>query len=306
MFSAAAAARRPGALTVLDFLIFAVTMIAVWSIVALSLDLQFGLTGLVNFGQILPFAIGAYGPAIAASHALPAWAGVMLGLAMSVAVGLLVLAPVGRLAQDYWALVSLGSAEIFRLLMANIPSIAGGQDGVAVARIADPVLAMLLALALLAAVGLLALRIDRSPLGRLMRVLREDELLAATLGRNPLRTRAVVIVVSWLMAALAGALYAHLVGYVAPSSFTVGDTFTVLTALMLGGTGSLAGAVVGTGFVEIVSLSTRFFAGWSGLPFEFLANLRLGIFGSLLVMIFLWRREGLIPERKVTIDAQRS
>ncbi|MDQ0393361.1 branched-chain amino acid ABC transporter permease [Labrys monachus] len=287
----------------LDFLIFAVTMISIWSVVALSLDLQFGLTGLVNFGQILPFALGAYGPAIAAAHGFSLEEGIVLGLVLAAAGGLVVLVPAGRLSQDYWALVSLGAAELFRLLMVNVAPIAGGQDGTAVPRVSDPVVAMVLAVALLAAMLLLARRIDRSPLGRLLRVLREDELLAATLGRNPFRAQAVITLVSWLMAALAGILYAHIVGYVAPSSFTVGETFIVWTALILGGAGSLVGAVVGTAFVQIISVSTRFVADWSGLPFDLVANLRLGVFGLILVLVFLFRREGLFPERKVTIHA---
>ncbi|MCW6509668.1 branched-chain amino acid ABC transporter permease [Lichenifustis flavocetrariae] len=287
----------------LDFLVFAVTMIAIWSVVALSLDLQFGLCGLVNFGQILPFALGAYGPAISAAHGGSISAGLALGLAMAAVGGVLVLAPVGRLSQDYWALVSLGASEIFRLLMVNVTPIAGGQDGTAVARVSNPLAALGLALGLLLAMLLLARRIDRSPLGRLMRVLREDDLLVATLGRNPFRVQALVTVVAWLMAALAGALYAHVVGFVAPSSFSVAETFIVWTALILGGAGSLLGAVVGTAFVQFISVSTRFLAAWSGLPFDLVANLRLGIFGVVLVLVFLLRREGLVPERKVRVDA---
>lgn len=286
-----------------DFLVFAVTMIAVWSVVALSLNLQFGLTGLVNFGQILPVGLGAFGPAIAAQHGLPIPAGIALGLALAAAAGLVVLAPVRRLTQDYWALVTLGVAEIFRLMMVNLPAVAGGADGTTVARIADPFAAMAIALALLGAAALLCLRIDRSPLGRMLRVIREDEVLAAALGRNPFRFQALVVLVSWAMAGAAGALYAHIVGYVAPSSFTVAETFIVWTALILGGPGSLVGPLVGTAFVQLLGVSTRFVAAWSGLPFDLVANLRLAVFGLALILVFLLRREGLCPERKVVTRA---
>jgi branched-chain amino acid transport system permease protein len=287
----------------IDFAIFAVTMISVLSVVALSLDLQFGLTGLVNFGQVLPFALGSYGVAIAAMHGLPVWSGVLLGVAAAAVAGTIVLLPVGRLSQDYWALVTLGAAEIFRLLMANIPAIAGGQDGASVARVSDPDVAMGLAVALLLACLLVARRIDRSPLGRLLRVVREDEVLAATLGRSPFRCQLVVTVLAWTMAGVAGALYAHIIGYVAPSSYTIAETFIVWTALILGGTGSLGGAVIGTAFIQLVSVSTRFVAAWSGLSFDLVANLRLALFGLILVLVFLLRRQGLFPERLVVTRA---
>ena len=81
----------------------------------LSLNLQFGLTGLVNFGQVLPFAIGAYGAGFAAVHGLPWWSGAIGGIVLAPLIGLLVILPAGRLAQDYWALITLGAGELFRL-----------------------------------------------------------------------------------------------------------------------------------------------------------------------------------------------
>ncbi|SHO66689.1 branched-chain amino acid transport system permease protein [Pseudoxanthobacter soli DSM 19599] len=287
----------------LDFLVFAVTTVAIWSVLGLSLNLQFGLTGLVNFGQVLPFALGAFAVAFAASHGFPVWAGLIAGALAAIAAGLLVLLPVGRLAQDYWALVTLGAGELVRLTFVNVPGLAGGVDGASVPRIADPKLAMALALALFAVALALTLLVDRSPLGRMLRVLREDPVLAATLGRRPPRLRAVVIVVSWLLAGLTGVLYAHVIGYVAPPSFTVAETFIVWTAVVLGGPGSVLGVVVGTAVVQLLSISTRFFAQWSGLPFDLVANLRLALFGLVLILMFLFRPEGLIPERKVKTNA---
>jgi ABC-type branched-subunit amino acid transport system permease subunit len=112
-----------------DFAVFCTTMIAIWAVLGISLHLQFGLTGLVNFGQVLPFAVGAYGAAFAAVHALPIWAGVLIGVVAAPLLGLVVILPAGRLAQDYWALVTLGAGELFRLAMLNIPGIAGGVEG---------------------------------------------------------------------------------------------------------------------------------------------------------------------------------
>ena len=278
-------------------------MIAIWSVLGISLHLQFGLTGLVNFGQVLPFAIGAYGAGFAAVHGAPGWSGWVIGGVMAPLLGLVVILPASRLTQDYWALVTLGAGELFRLAMLNIPGIAGGVEGVSVARINASGTAMLAALALLVVTVLFARRIGHSPLGRMLRVLREDEVLAATLGRDPVRFQRVVTAISWAMAGLAGTLYAHVIGYISPSAFTVAETFLIWIAVLLGGPASILGVVLGTTIIQLTALSTRFVAQWSQLPFEFVANLRLGLFGLVLVLVFLLRPEGLVPERRERVDA---
>src|SRR5262249_3451679 len=121
--------RPAGALIMVDFVIYSTTMISIWAVLGLSLNLQFGLTGLVNFGQVLPFAIGAYGAAFAGVHGLPAWLGIMIGVVLSPMIGILVILPARRLSQDYWALITLGAGELFRLTMENVPVIAGGIEG---------------------------------------------------------------------------------------------------------------------------------------------------------------------------------
>lgn len=289
----------------IDFLIYSVTIIALWSVLGLSLQLQFGLTGLVNFGQVLPFAIGAYGAGFAGVHGLPWWAGVLLGAGLPPLAGLLVILPAGRLAQDYWALVTLGAGELFRLTMMNVPAIAGGIEGASVPRLGDRTLAMLLALGLLALTILVLRRLSEAPFGRFLRVLREDELLGAALGRNPLAFQRRVTAVSWAMAGLAGVLYAHVIGYLSPAGFMVIETFVVWTAVILGGPGSIRGVILGTALVQLTAVSTRFVAQWSHLPSDLVANLRLAAFGLVLVLVFLLRPEGLMPEPRKRYDVDR-
>ena len=286
----------------IDFAIYALTIIAIWSVMAISLNIQFGMTGLVNFGQILPFAIGAYAAAIGVELDAPWWMGLIGGVVAAPLVGLIVILPARRASQDYWALITLGAAEMFRLTVLNVPSIAGGADGVTVSRLADRNLTLALALILLALTYVVAQRISNAPLGRILRVIREDEILAATLGRSPMSFRSSMTVVSWTMAGVAGVLFAHAVGYVAPTSFLVTDTFIVWTAVILGGPGRNIGVVVGAAILILMSVSTRFLAAWSDLPSDLVANLRLGVFGLILVLMFLFRPEGLFPERKKVHD----
>jgi branched-chain amino acid transport system permease protein len=298
----AAARARPGGAPVIAFVVHSSTMIAVWAVLALSLNLQFGLTGLVNFGQVLPFALGAYAAAICATHGFgPGW-GVVLAAVAAPLAGLVVIYPARRLAQDYWALVTLGAGEIFRLTMLNVRGIAGGVEGVSVTRLDDRTLALGLALALLAGAFVVSERVSRAPLGRLLRVLREDELLGASLGRNPFRFQTLVTAVAALLAGLAGVLYAHVTGFVHSSGFMVIETFLVWTAVILGGPGRSVGVVLGAGVVELLGVSTRFLAQWATLPSELVANLRLALIGLLLVVMLRYRPQGLLPELRMTAD----
>jgi branched-chain amino acid transport system permease protein len=282
----------------IDFAIYALTLIAVWAVMAISLNLQFGMTGLVNFGQILPFAIGAYAVAIGADLGAPWWVGALAALIVAPLVGLIVILPARRASQDYWALITLGAGEMFRLTILNVPSIAGGADGVTVSRLADRNLALGLALVLLLVTYAVAQRISNAPLGRMLRVIREDEVLAATLGRNPMSYRSAVTAVSWVMAGAAGVVYAYVIGYVAPTSFLVTDTFIVWTAVILGGPGRNVGVVLGAAIIILLGASTRFLAEWTGLSSDLVANLRLAVFGLVLVLMFLFRPDGLFPERR--------
>jgi branched-chain amino acid transport system permease protein len=136
----------------------------------------------------------------------------------------------------------------------------------------------------------------------MLRVIREDEVLAATLGRRPMAYRSKVTIVSWTMAAAAGILFAYVVGYIAPTSFLVTDTFLVWTAVILGGPGRNIGVVIGAAILILLSVSTRFLAAWSGLPSDLVANLRLAVFGLVLVLMFLFRPEGLFPETRKVRD----
>jgi branched-chain amino acid transport system permease protein len=285
-----------------NFIIYASTMISIWVVLALSLNLQFGLTGLVNFGQILPFAVGAYIEGVIELSGLPIWTGPIFVLIITPLIGVVVIFPAKQLAQDYWALITLGAGEMFRLIMLNYPFIAGGPEGVSVERINNRMLAMILAIALAVAVYIISSWLSRSPFGRFLKVLREDEVLGSSLGRDPFSYQTKVMMISWSMAGLAGALYAHVTGFIHPSGFMVTETFIVWTAVILGGPGRNFGVVLGAVTVQLMTVSTRFVAQWSGLPSELVANLRTGIIGLILVLMIVYRPQGLLPERKKYYD----
>jgi branched-subunit amino acid ABC-type transport system permease component len=147
-------------------------------------------------------------------------------------------------------------------------------------------------------------RIIHSLLGRMPNVLREDETLAATLGRDPFRHQAAVVGGAWVMAGAAGALHAQVAGYVHEFPLLVIETFVIWTAMILGGAGRTVGVIVGAVVLQAPGTSTRFVARWTELPSDLVANLRLALVGALPVAMILHRPAGLFPERRRRHDTR--
>jgi branched-chain amino acid transport system permease protein len=281
-----------------NFVTYLTTVIAIWAVLALSLNLQFGLTGLLNFGQVLFFAVGAYSAAVVHLHGGPVWLGCIAAVAAASLAGVVIALPVRRLPQDYWALVSLGGAEIFRLVMLNAPQIAGGSEGAFVTPVGSLPIGMAFSLGLLVLAWVAAETVSRTPFGRFLRVIREDELLAATLGRDVFSFQARVMVIAGGLGGAAGALYAAVTGFVSPDAFLVTDTFIIWTAVILGGAGNNLGVVLGAAAVELMSASTRFIADSLALSYVIVANLRLMLIGFILIAMVLYRPQGILAERR--------
>jgi ABC-type branched-subunit amino acid transport system permease subunit len=129
-------------------------------------------------------------------------------------------------------------------------------------------------------------------------VVREDETMAAALGRDVYWYQVRIMMLGGAIAALAGVIYAHYYSYVNPDAFFPIETFLIWTGVILGGRGNSYGVVFGAALLDVMSASTRFVATWSGLHPEVVANLRVMLQGLILVLLVLFRPQGLFPERK--------
>jgi branched-chain amino acid transport system permease protein len=284
----------------MDFLVHTATFVAIYSLLAISLNLQYGLTGLVNFGMMLFFGTGAYASATVVFHGWPLWLIPVIALAMAVLSALVVSLPARRMEQDYWALVTFGAQEVFRLVMLNQDRIAGGAFGTGgIPRIIPDARIYALMLVVLVVVAYLMVeRIRRSAFGRVIRVIREDEVLAASLGREVYLFQLRAMILGVILAALAGIAYAHYMTFVNPEAFMPVETFFIWTMLILGGTGNTLGAILGAAILETISMSTRFIANYTGLPADVLGNFRIIVYGLLLMALVMFRPQGILPERK--------
>lgn len=292
-----------------SYLIAVLAQVGIYGLLALSLSLQYGFTGLINFGLVGFYAVGAYAAAIAAaSLGWNPWAGMALaaiaGAVVAIPIGLLTL----RLREDYLAIVTLGFAELIRLVAVSETWLTNGMSGLS--GIDRPFSALgvgmgrdlsflALIIGTVVALSLILTLIIRSPFGRLVRAIRDDEDAVRVLGKEPLKYRLQVLLLGAAIAGLAGAFQAQYIGYVAPDQFISYVTFIVWIALIMGGTRSFRGALLGAALIMIFLEGSRFLR--DALPDVSevrMASVRLAIVGLALILMMIFRPDGLIRERK--------
>ena len=291
----------------LSYLIFIATLGGIYALLALSLNLVWGMTGLVNLGLTGFFAVGAYGSAITSHGGGSFIIGLIAAIAASVIAGLLVTFATLRLRDDYLAIVTLGFAEVVRLVALNERWLTNGSAGISDIRLpfrqelgADT--ANLVYLGVISGcvlvVWLMIRRLDQSAYGRTLKAVREDQELASFAGKPVLRFKFQAFGMGAAIAGLAGALYAHQESFISPDEFDSLTTIYIFLAVTAGGVGRPLSAMLG-GYCVVVFLEATRFVG-TVLPFLDslqLASLRGILVGLALFLILRLRPQGLLPER---------
>jgi branched-chain amino acid transport system permease protein len=299
---------------------FFLTTALSYAIICLGLNIQWGQTGLFNVGVAGFVAVGAYASALLTTpetvdrfggFAMPmavGWIGAMIAAALCAAVvGVVTL----RLRADYLAITTFGIAVALQLVALNAQGLTGGPFGIGFiprpfAAVAEQPTAFIFAnLGLVAGVTLvvyLALeRLVRSPWGRVLRAVREDEMAAASLGKSPGRYRLQAFVLGAAVMGLAGAVQAHFIGFIAPENYLPSLTFQVWAMLIVGGSGNNRGAVLGA-FVVWGLWSLSGFAVSAIFPPEQQARaaaLQIVAIGAMLAAILVVRPRGLLGEETI-------
>jgi branched-chain amino acid transport system permease protein len=295
-------------MSVVVFVIGVASLVAIYGILTVSLDLQFGYANMVNFGLVAYTAVGAYTFAILTREPLGGFEAGLgyglpwpVGLAGSVVAGLvfagLTAWPCLRLRGDYLAVTTFAFAEVLHSLLVTQKSISNGLIGLSgidrpeiasfTARQDDYFFAALV-LAVLAVVYLLVRRIVKSPFGHVVLAISDDEVAAQSVGKDARLVRLQVFLIGGALAAVAGAFYAMYVSLVTPDMFVAELTFFVWIALVLGGVrsrfGTLIGATVLIGLQEAVR-----FLNLSPDQSALVASFRLFLIGFLLVAMLRLR-----------------
>lgn len=290
----------------MDYLLHILIIALIYAIFAMSLNLELGFAGLYNFGHVAFFGIGAYTSALLSLAGYPAAMGMACGMVLSGAVGALLAIPALRLTGDYFGIATLAFGEIIRLFFLNERWLTKGPMGIPgiprPAWIAEGVAGMprfLIFCALLTlAAFLVTRRLARSPFGRALKVIREDEYVAQALGKNTLSFKIRAVAAGSILAGLAGSLWAHYISYISPGDFTLTETILVLLCVVLGGRGTLWGPILGAFVVIFFQEIVRFLP--IPVAFErFVAPIQGMVYGALLILLMLKRPEGLLPEYKL-------
>ena len=276
-------------------------------ILAVSLNLINGFTGQFSIGHAGFMAIGAYSSAYFTvyhgqgleqalgggtfAHGLVFTLAILIGAVVAGVMGLLVGIPSLRLRGDYLAIVTLGFAEIIRVVILNL-EVVGGNTGFNV-----PGSVNFLWVGVFAVLTIVVVRnIVRSDTGRALISIREDELAAEAMGVHTTRYKVLSFVISSAFAGVAGVLFGHFKRFLATPDFTFIKSFEVIIMIVLGGMGSITGAVLGAVVITILPELLRRLPTVGGFNF---ADLRLVIYAALLIIIMLTRPQGVLGEREI-------
>jgi branched-chain amino acid transport system permease protein len=288
------------------YLVAIAILTLIYVLLALGLTLQFGLTGLINFGHVGFFAIGAYTSALLTLNGWP----VALGIAAAALAAMLPALPIGyislRLRDDYFAIVTLAFSEVVRIVITNAREWTAGTQGLPGIPRLYPSLGgaagQWAVLATIGAVTLLAVwiitRIATSPFGRLIQAIRDNDVAVKALGKDPAWFKIQVLAVGAALAGIAGAFYAHYITYIVPDQFIPLVTFYAWMAITLGGATRIAGAVLGSAILMAILEGSRFLHDFLPIiPDAAMASVRIGVVGVLLIVCIIWRPQGLMGER---------
>jgi branched-chain amino acid transport system permease protein len=289
-----------------SYLVAMATFGAIYAILALALNLMWGMAGMVNLGLVGFYAVGGYVSALLTVRlGAPVALGVVAAMALTSLFAALTTFGLMRLRDDYLAIVTLGFSEVVRTVAENEAWLTRGTDGIS--GIPQPMKSVLgpnfniaylgLCLFILALVVVVLERTRKSPFGRVLRAIREDAHIAAFAGKEVPAFKVKAFAIGGAVAGLAGALYAHYTSYIVPELYVPLLTIYIFLALTAGGLGNNYGAVLGAFAVVFLLESMRFFIGivpW--LSAERLAALREFLIGLGLLLVLMLRPSGLLPE----------
>jgi branched-chain amino acid transport system permease protein len=289
----------------MDYLLHIFIVSLIYAIFAISLNLELGYTGLYNFGHVAFFGIGAYTSALLSLAGYPVTLGMVCSMVISGGMGALLAIPALRLSGDYFGIATLSFGEIIRLFFLNERWLTKGPMGLpGISRptwIGEGVAGLpgyLIFCALLTLLVFLVTRhLTRSPFGRALKVVREDEYVAQALGKNALSFKIRAVTVGSILAGLAGSLWAHYISYISPADFTLTETILVLLCVVLGGRGTNWGPILGAFVIIFFQEMIRFLP----IPADFdrfVAPIQGMVYGAALIILMLKRPEGLLPEYK--------
>ncbi|GIU88826.1 MAG: branched-chain amino acid ABC transporter permease [Acidimicrobiia bacterium] len=305
---------------------------AVYALSAIGINLQFGYTGLVNYGQAGFLLVGAYGTAIAVDRwDWPLWVAFLVGMAAAVLLGLVLGIPTLRLRADYLAIVTISAAEILRITANSraAQDVTGGPQGIKgiagdffdlnpftgrftlfgdVAYSARNLWVITVTWSLVVVISVLLYLLVRSPWGRVLKAIREDEDAARALGKNVFAFKMQSLVIGGVIGGIAGVMLAIDRQFVEPRNFESSITFLAYAALILGGVARILGPILGSMILWFFIVASQSFLteaiengflGIDGLVTrDDVGPVRFMLVGLLIMLLVIFRPQGILGDRR--------
>ena len=307
-----------------NYIVRITRLCAINIVLALSMNLVQGFTGIFSLGHAGFMAVGAYTvalltipvakketlfmlePLIAPFNTLtlPFGAALLIGGLLAAGLAFLIGLPCLRLRGDYLAIATLGFSEIIRIVITNAQALTNGAQGLkSIPKTANIWWCYGIALAVLVFIALLI----SSSFGRALKAIREDEIAAESMGISLLGHKMLAFMISAFLAGVGGGLYASYIGTIGPDVFQISRTYDILMIVVMGGMGSISGSVVAAFLVTIGQEWLRVLDGpLPFLPFwpeNGVSGMRMVVFSILLLIVILFFRNGLFGHREITWSA---
>jgi branched-chain amino acid transport system permease protein len=286
------------------YFIHILSLIGIYTLLVLGLNMVIGFTGLLDLGFMAFYGIAAYSAALLSIKGFSFWLILPISILITSGIRFLLGKPLMRLKGDYLAIVTLGFGEITRLIFNNWDSLTNGPKGLP--RVGERIQEIKLfsftfkeefhffyLIFFFIIISILFLkRLENSKIGRAFVSIREDEIASEVIGINTASLKLLSFVLSSCFAAIAGTIYVHWIGFVSPESFTFWESVFLVCMVVLGGMGNITGVIFGcAAFVGIPEFLRTTLGG------EFVLY-RMLIFGILMILIVIFRPQGILPEKR--------
>lgn len=292
----------------IDYIVAICLIVGIYAIFALGLNLQWGFTGLINFGHVGFLAIGAYTTVLLNLGGYGLWLSVTCGVVLAGFFGFIVGIPTLKLKEDYLAIVTIGFSEIIRLFLLNEDWLTRGPMGLhgfdrpfeALISFDYNYFFLFLVFGSMAVIYFLLEKLVHSPWGRVLRSIREDEDVASALGKNIFSYKVQVLILGSAIAGFAGALLAFYFQYINPRNFVPFETFYAWIIVVMGGSGNNKGTILGAFFIFTLYSGTRFMQDFDIIPLTSnqMGSLRIILIGLLLVIFMMYKPQGLLGKKE--------
>ena len=288
----------------MEYLINIGILFCIYAMLALSLNMVVGLSGLISLAHAAFYGIGAYAVAILmTTSGFNFWSAMLVGIFLNGITSFAVGKILAKFKGDYYAIVSAGLSVIVFSVLLNFKTLTKGPLGIyGIGKPSilgfsfySPLSFLCLAFIFVALFYAVFVLIDRSSFGRALKGLREDEELTVFLGYKTDKYKSVIFTLSAMMAGVAGSFFASYIAFIDPTSFQLAEGIFFFTMITVGGLSSAFGSIVGAAILLILPESLRFL----GLPYETAAQLQQLIYGALLVLMMAFRPQGLFGKFRV-------